>query len=80
MRPEKIEVTEGIVFIRKKPFKFIRWTGAVERITGGWLENNEELFKLTYDRNYFQIELDAGTLISVFQTPNQDFFLHGYFG
>lgn len=79
IRPEKIEVTAGFIHIRKKPYKIIHWSESVERITGGWIDSPTSQ-KNTYDRNYYQAELETGTVVTVFQTPNQQFYLHGYFG
>lgn len=73
MRPEQIEVTAGMVHIRKKAYRILQWPKDVERITGGWQ-------KTPYDRNYYILELENGVKISVFQDQNQKFFLHGYFG
>lgn len=79
IRPEKIEVTAGFIHIRKKAYKIMNWSESVERITGGWI-NSPTSEKNTYDRNYYQAELETGMIITVFQTPNQQFYLHGYFG
>lgn len=79
LRPEKIEVTAGFVHIRKKPFKIVRWAESVERISGGWNESSSTKTN-TYDRNYYQVELESGTLVTIFETPKQQFYLHGYFG
>lgn len=80
MKPERIEVTGQMLHIRKKPFQIIKWSEMTERITGGWLESNTEHFSLAYDRNYYQVELETGVRLSIYQTPDQDFYLHGYFG
>ncbi len=83
LRPEKIEITAGYVHIRRKPFKILKWSDSVERITGGWIEKSHvtnESIENTFDRNYYSIELVTGTTISVFQTPLQHYYLHGYFG
>jgi hypothetical protein len=80
MKPERVEVTGGSVHIRKKPFKILRWSENVERITGGWLHSDQDPYLLSHDRNYYQVEIETGTVLSIFQTPLQEYFLHGYFG
>lgn len=79
MRPEKVEVTAGFLHIRKKPYRIIHWAETVERISGGWLETGSSATP-SYDRNYYQAELETGTVVTLFQTPDQNFYLQGYFG
>lgn len=79
LRPEKIEIAGDFLHIRKRPYKILKWFDDVERISGGWLEGPSSQTN-TYDRNYYQIELETGTVISVFQVPDKTFYLHGYFG
>jgi hypothetical protein len=79
LKPEKVEMHEGYVFIRKKPFKVLHFNDSVERISGGWIEKTQDLSS-SYDRNYYLIELEGGLTISLFQDPSLQFFLHGYFG
>ncbi len=74
VKPEKIEVTAGYVHIRKKKFRILSWSDFVERISGDWLE------KISYDRSYYQIELEKAPTISVYATAEKHFYLHGYFG
>jgi len=80
LTPEKIEVTKDFIHIRKKPFRVLKWSQTVERISGGWIENHAGELICAYDRNYYQVELDSGALITLFETPKKEFFLHGYFG
>jgi len=79
LRPEKVEITAGFLYLRKKAFKIHHWSETVERITGGWIETKSALTP-SYDRNYYQIELETGTVVWVFQLPDRHFYLHGYFG
>ena len=74
VRPEKIEVTAGYVHIRKRKFRILSWSNFAERISGDWLEQN------SYDRSYYQIELEKAPTISVYTTVEKHFYLHGYFG
>jgi hypothetical protein len=83
LKPEKVEVTSGYLYIRKKPFEILKWLGGVEKISGGWCERRQAApnpLENTYDRTYYQLELQGGTRVSLFQTPKQEYFLHGYFG
>jgi hypothetical protein len=80
LKPERVEITENAVFIRKKSFRILKWQDDIERIAGGWLDNDTDHFKLTHERNYYQIEIETGMMLSVFQVPSQEYFLHGYFG
>jgi protein ImuB len=79
LKPQKIDVTAGFIHIHKKAFKIVKWSQCVERITGGWIEM-ESAMKNQYDRNYYQAEIESGVVLSVFQTPDQGYYLHGYFG
>lgn len=79
MKPERVEVTGGSVHIRRKAFRIRRWLEGVERLTGGWMESTDPHLA-SYDRNYYRVELENDVVLSLFQTPNQDYFLHGYFG
>ncbi len=78
--PERIQVTAGFLHIRKKKFKIAKWPESAERISGGWIESSADAAQNTFDRNYYQVEIEGGALISIFETPDKEFFLHGYFG
>ncbi len=78
--PIKIEVTAGFVYIKKKRYRILQWHKNIERITGGWFEKPEAEIKNTYDRNYYQVELEDHQKVSIFETPTREFFLHGYYG
>ncbi|MBC7740904.1 MAG: hypothetical protein H7061_01825 [Bdellovibrionaceae bacterium] len=79
VRPEKIEITLGFVLIRQKKFKILMRSEFVERITGGWSEGIEAQSR-SFERNYYQYELEGAPTISVFETPDKKFYLHGYYG
>ena len=79
LRPELIQITAGYLYIRKKPYQIIKWSENVERITGGWIEDDTDLNN-SFDRNYYTIHLIDGLVVTIFQTPNQKYYLHGYFG
>ncbi len=75
LRPEKVQITAGYVHIRKKRFKILKRSEFVERISGAWVEQDK-----SYDRNYYQFELENAPTISVFETSDKQFYLHGYYG
>ncbi len=77
--PEKIEVTAGYIHLRKKRYLILSWSETVERLTGGWLDNPTNL-KSSFDRNYYQAQVEGPIGLFIFQTPDQKFYLHGYFG
>lgn len=79
-RPVKVEVTAGYIFIREKKYRILHWDPDVERISGGWFEKPDERFTNTYDRNYSFVEIEGGQRIFIFETRDQQFFLHGYYG
>ncbi len=85
--PLKVEVTAGFVHINKKRHRIAHWDPTVERINGGWIETAVEMtqlpqdgIRLTFDRNYYRVELEGGQKVFVFENPNHEFFLHGYYG
>ncbi len=79
LHPEKIQITAGYVHIRKKRFKILSRSEFVERISGGWVENSDTEKKY-YERNYYQFELQDAPMISVFETQDKNYYLHGYYG
>ena len=79
-RPIKIEITAGFIHINKKRYRILNWDMQVEKITGGWFETPVEETRNTYDRNYFHVEIEGRQRIAVFETPNREYFLHGYYG
>lgn len=83
VRPEKIKVTAGFVHIRSKKFRISKISDFFERISGGWVENpisTPETQKKSYERNYYEIDLIDAPTISVFESDEHEFYLHGYFG
>lgn len=84
-KPVKIEITAGFVYINKRRYRILHWDNQVEKIAGGWFENaaqeiSEEGIKNTYNRNYYRVEIEGHQQITVFETVNREYFLHGYFG
>lgn len=79
-RPVKIEITAGYVYIKSKRFKILHWDCDVERISGGWYEKPDPKFTNTFERNYYHVELENNQKIFVFETRDQQYFMHGYFG
>lgn len=77
-RPVKIEVTAGFVHINKRKYKIKTWSKQIEKIVGGWSEKSQENLKDVYHRTYSIVTLEDGRWLSVFQTLEREFFLHGY--
>ena len=77
--PERIEVTAGYIHLRKKRYLILHWSETVERLTGGWLDRPTDL-KNSFERNYYQAQVEGPIGLFIFQTPDQKFYLHGYFG
>ncbi|MBK9322853.1 MAG: hypothetical protein IPM97_07915 [Bdellovibrionaceae bacterium] len=78
--PIKIEVTAGFIHIRRRRYRILNWDNNVEKISGGWFEKPVPETKDTFDRNYYHVEIEGHQKISVFETPNREFYLHGYYG
>lgn len=79
-RPVKIEVTAGFIFIKSKRYRILFWDNDVERISGGWYEKPDEKFTNTFDRNYSMVEIEGHQKLFIFETRDQQFFMHGYYG
>lgn len=79
-KPIRIEITAGFAHIRKKRYRILHWDNVVEKITGGWFEKPTEELKNVFDRNYYHVEIEGHQRITVFETPNREYFLHGYYG
>lgn len=79
MKPEPVQILAGCISIRRQRYRIAHFSAQIERISGGWFETPTDLND-SYDRNYYQVELENGTKISVFETPQKQFFIHGYFG
>jgi hypothetical protein len=78
--PVKIEVTAGYVRIKKKKYRILQWGQNVERISGGWFEKPQTQIQNTFDRNYYYVELEGFQKVTIFETPEREFYLHGYYG
>ncbi len=83
-QPVKIEVKAGFLFIKKKRYRILNWDHQIEKISGGWYEKPETIkdgeIKNIFDRSYYAVELEGHQRVSVFQTPNRDYYMHGYYG
>ena len=73
VKPQRIEVTENHVYIKKKPFRVKSWSESVERISARWLDG-------LVDRTYFQVEVENGPLLWIFCENGNCYYLHGYYG
>lgn len=78
--PVRIEVTAGYVHIQKRRYRILHWNNQMEKISGGWFESPKANIENKFDRNYYQVELEDHKRITVFEIPERQFFLHGYYG
>lgn len=78
--PIKVEITAGFIHIQKKRYKILNWDNEIERIVGGWYEKPSAEMKDTFDRIYSLVEIEKHQKLSVFQTPQRDFYIHSYSG
>ncbi len=69
-RPERVEVGQELIFIRKKPHRLKAWSRP--EILTEWL--GEPLY-----RRYYRVELEKGPGVWIFCDEKEVFFLHGYF-
>jgi len=79
IQPEKIEIAGQSLKIKEQNFRILAWSHFVEKISGAWYEKTQDLTP-SFDRHYYQVEIEGGRILSVFQTPQKNFFLHGYYG
>lgn len=79
MKPEPVQILDGFIVIRKQRHRILKFSDEVEHISGGWFEKTTDLND-SYDRNYYQVDLENGTAITIFENSQKQFFLHGYFG
>lgn len=79
-KPVKIEITAGFIYIKSKRYKILHWDSDVERISGGWFEKPDDKFTNTFERNYYHVEIEGNQKIFVFETRDQQYFMHGYYG
>ena len=78
--PMKVSVTAGYIFIRDRKYKIMHWDNQIEKIAGGWFEKPSDLAMNTFDRIYSNVEIEGHQRLTIFQTPNRDYYLHGYDG
>ncbi len=76
--PIKVDITAGFIHINKNRYKIREWGHQIEKIVGGWSELAQTELKHTYNRSYSLVLLEDGRKLYVFQTPDRNFFLHGY--
>lgn len=70
-RPEKVFITENILYIRNRPYKILSWS-CVEQISTGWIEAHVA-------RNYYRLEIEKKPLVWIFKNSQNDYYLHGYY-
>lgn len=77
--PKKIEVTREKVFLKSrqqtKVYTIVEWS-RMERISGHWLDDPE--FKAK-ERNYFQVAIQEGPPLWIFEDRKHEFYLQGWF-
>lgn len=78
--PIKVDITAGFIHIQKKRYKILNWDNEIERIVGGWYEKPSSEIRNTFDRIYSLVEVEKHQKLSIFQTPNREFYIHGYSG
>lgn len=76
--PIKVDITPGFIHVQKKRYKILNWDNEIERIVGGWFEKPLPEIKDTYDRMYSLVEIEKHQKLSIFQTPNREFYIHSY--
>ncbi|RZA06129.1 MAG: hypothetical protein EOP11_11120 [Proteobacteria bacterium] len=73
VKPQRIEVTERHIYIKKKPFVVKKWSETAERISARWLDG-------LVDRTYYQVEVEDGPLLWIYCEEGNHFYLHGFYG
>lgn len=71
--PEPAEVKNGKVYTGSKAFRIKSWSQYAEMISGEWLKDK-------IDRVYYQVEIDDGPTLWMFEDSSRHYFVHGYFG
>jgi hypothetical protein len=74
VKPQKVEITAGTVYIAKKPFRILEWKQTTqEKISARWLGG-------LIDRTYYQVEVEQGPLLWIYADADRNYFLHGFYG
>lgn len=73
IHPEPVHIADDCLYIRNKAYRISEWLEDIERISGDWVDG------ASYDRTYLIAVLENGPKVSIYQTPDKGFFLHGYF-
>lgn len=71
--PIKVKILEDHIEIQNRRFKITHRPLLEEHISGDW-------FAEKYSRRYFKLDLEKAPSVCVFQTDDQNFYLHGYYG
>ena len=69
--PLRLQITAGKLFLNGRGFTTTTWS-CVERISGHWLDKLET-------RNYYKVNIQEGPPLWIFQDPQDQFYLHGYY-
>lgn len=78
--PVRIQISAGHIQIQDRRYKILHWDSQVEKISGAWYENPSSSLTNVYDRCYSEVEIEGHQRICVFQTPQRQFYIHGYYG
>ena len=78
--PLKVDIAAGFIYIQKKRYKILNWDNEIERMVGGWFEKPADEIKNTFERIYSLVEIEKHQKLSIFQTPNREFYIHSYSG
>ena len=73
IQPERVEVSENKIYVRRKSYRISNWSKIIEKISSQWLD-------VEIARTYFQVEVDNGVHLWIYQDSKNEYFLHGYFG
>lgn len=70
--PELVEISQDTILIRTRPYRILKWS-AVEQIATHWID--QEII-----RSYYCLDLEGKSPVWVFKSPQNEYYLHGYFG
>lgn len=80
--PERIEIVAQELVFRGHSYPIKNMTAFYEKISGGWVESDDQ--NNSFERYYFTVELESSAQtslkMSIFEVLGVGFFLHGYFG
>lgn len=78
--PVKVDIRAGFLFIKNKRYRILYWDDQIEKISGAWYEKPDHEIKNVFDRSYSMVEIEGHQRVSIFQTPDRTYYMHGYYG